>query len=172
MTTVHPISVVADCADDLDTPEFIAAITKHGLPEPYLVWMNHQTSIRLNLHFHEIPKAIDEMCAAVREFGGRVLAIEPDRLITLGEMAHMPGLSWPIVHAAANGVTDGFPRPVSRMSSDRPLWDWVAASKWFAENGYIHGNYHRMAEILMEADRKYADGRTSTCVANQQHDTI
>jgi hypothetical protein len=69
----------------------------------------------------------------VREAGAAVERIEPDTLVSLSEIARRTGLSRAAVSLyALEKRSEGFPAPVSRVTSDAPLWDWVAVARWFA----------------------------------------
>ncbi|PZP52017.1 MAG: hypothetical protein DI595_07685 [Agrobacterium fabrum] len=150
---VHFFSVVTFGIDPYED-EFISNLSKHGLADPYVEEMNRLVMIGFTRETELVAQAIQDACDVVRSSGGEVLGIAPDTLITLSEMGHMPGLSWGTVHALANGAGEGFPLPVARQASDRPLWNWAEVSTWLADRSYIDRSYADVAALIAAENLK------------------
>jgi hypothetical protein len=72
----------------------------------------------------------------VRKAGATVERIEPDSLVSLSDIAARTGLTRAAISLYATGQRGaGFPAPVSRVTSESPLWDWVAVASWMGELG-------------------------------------
>lgn len=109
-----------------------------------------------------IEDAIASALEGVILAGATVDRIEPDPLVSLADIAHRTGLT----RAALTNYSKGrrakaFPAPVAKVTSDSPLWDWSAVSRWFYENR----NGDRDAAIEAEAVRQ-ANAAISQGVAN------
>lgn len=149
----HFFSIIAFGIDP-NGDEFITNLSRHGLDDPYIDAINRLVMIGFSRETEFVAQAIRNACEVVRSSGGEVLGIAPDPLITLSEMGHMPGQSWGIVHALANGAGEGFPLPVARQASDRPLWDWTEVSVWLADHGYLDRAYADVAALIAAENLK------------------
>ena len=69
----------------------------------------------------------------VRKAGATVERVEPDSLVSLSDIAARSGLTKAAISLYATGQRGaGFPPPVSRVTSESPLWDWVEVISWMA----------------------------------------
>jgi hypothetical protein len=83
-------------------------------------------------------QAIVSAFADVSKAGARVERLEPDHLVNLSDIAMRSGLSRAAISLYCKGARGkDFPAPVARVTSDSPLWDWVAVSRWMVENGKL-----------------------------------
>jgi predicted DNA-binding transcriptional regulator AlpA len=96
-----------------------------------------------------IASALEDVALA----GATVDRIEPDPLVSLADIAHRTGLT----RAALTNYSKGkrakaFPTPVARVTSDSPLWDWSAVSRWFYENRNGDRDVAVEAEAIRQAN--------------------
>ena len=67
----------------------------------------------------------------VQKSGAKIERFEPDYLVTLTDISERTGLSKAAISLYAKGERGkAFPKPVARITSDSPLWDWVDVSRW------------------------------------------
>jgi transcriptional regulator with XRE-family HTH domain len=63
--------------------------------------------------------------------GAKIERVEPDYLVSASEIAKRSGCSRSAVSLYAKGERgNDFPKPVARVTTDSPLWDWVKVSAW------------------------------------------
>ena len=97
------------------------------------------------LAFHRTAKnfahAVYSAAANVRTAGARVERVEPDYLVSGSDIAARSGLSRAAVSLYAKGERcDHFPSPVLRITSENPLWDWVAVAQWMFRNNKLESS--------------------------------
>ena len=65
--------------------------------------------------------------------GFRVIRVEPDELVTAGEIAACAGMSREAIWLYARGERGpgGFPHPVAGLHQKSPLYKWSAVAAWF-----------------------------------------
>lgn len=77
---------------------------------------------------HAVVTAIHDLRAA----GAAVVRIEPDTHVSVSEIARRTAAGRQLVSLYAKGERGkGFPRPVQKIASDAPLWDWEHVARWF-----------------------------------------
>ena len=77
--------------------------------------------------YHALSSALRD----VRSSGVEVLHIAPDHLVSLSDIATRAGVTRAAVSNYAKGARGrDFPRPVVRVTTDTPLWDWVDVARW------------------------------------------
>jgi predicted DNA-binding transcriptional regulator AlpA len=82
--------------------------------------------------------AIESAIASVRRAGAEIVRIEPDNLVSLSEIAERSGLTRAAISNYAKGERGKeFPRPVARVTSESPLWDWTDVAAWLRARGQI-----------------------------------
>jgi len=75
--------------------------------------------------------ALFSAIADVQKAGGVIERIEPDHLVSASEIAKRSGLGRAAVSLYAAGARrEGFPRPIARVTTESPLWDWVEVASW------------------------------------------
>jgi len=53
-----------------------------------------------------------------------------------------------------------FPAPVARVTSDSPLWDWAAVSRWLCSNQNLSQEAAFAAAVVKEANEIVRRGET------------
>jgi hypothetical protein len=81
-------------------------------------------------------QAVEAAVRDVRKAGATVERIEPDTLVSLSDIARRSGLTRAAISLYTSGQRgEGFPAPVSRITTESPLWDWVEVASWMADLG-------------------------------------
>jgi len=88
--------------------------------------------------FHrDAPSAMEAMISAIEDVEGariglRVVRVEPDELVTVGEIAERGGLSREAIRLYVLGKRGpgGFPRPVAGLQQKSPLYRWSDVAAW------------------------------------------
>lgn len=109
---------------------------------------------------HALATAIRDVMQA----GGEIVRIEPDTCVTAADIAERTGLTRQSVSYLVQGTRGpgGFPAPVSRATSNSPLYDWLAVARWLKRSGRITGNSILVeAAIIREVNRTLADRRAA-----------
>ena len=77
-------------------------------------------------------EALASAIEAVRAAGAVVVRVEPDPLVSLSDIAARADMTRAAISLYAKGARgDGdFPAPVARVTTESPLWEWAAVSKW------------------------------------------
>jgi len=97
--------------------------------------------------------ALISAIADVQRAGAKIERIEPDYLVNLSDIAARSGLSRAAVSLYTKGERGhGFPPPVARVTSDSPLWDWVAVSRWMLQHKKLSSNDVLRAKMVKEAN--------------------
>lgn len=75
----------------------------------------------------------------VRKAGGRVVRVEPDSYASLSDIAERAGLTRQAVSLLVQGKrgSGDFPPPSARVTTDSPLWDWLAVAQWLERHGKL-----------------------------------
>ena len=83
--------------------------------------------------------------------------VEPDHLVNLSDIARRAGLSRAAISNYANGERRArFPVPVSRVTSDSPLWDWAAVAEWLHAEGAISDDALASARSIRDNNTRLA----------------
>ncbi len=101
--------------------------------------------------------AIASAIENVRAAGAQVERIEPDSLVSLSEIAHRAGLTRQAIsnYAAGRGKrAEGFPRPVARITSESPLWDWPDVAEWLCAKGVVSDGQVAEALVIQRVNEK------------------
>lgn len=89
----------------------------------------------------------------VRQAGATVERIEPDHLVSLSDIADRSGLTRQAMSLYSNAERrEGFPKPVARVTSSVPLWDWYEVAEWLFERQKIDKQSVIEAKIVREAN--------------------
>lgn len=98
---------------------------------------------------HAVRSAVDDVTRA----GARVLRVEPDYLVSLAEIAERSRLTRAaITHYASGERGQDFPRPVARVSSSSPLWNWIDVARWLHHRRQVTTDAVVAARIVKAAN--------------------
>jgi hypothetical protein len=99
----------------------------------------------------EAPSIDQAIVSAVRDVGkagAAVERIEPDPLVSLSDIAGRAAMSRAAMSNYASALRGkDFPRPVARVTTDSPLWEWADVSRWL----YLNGRLGREAVVEARA---------------------
>jgi hypothetical protein len=108
-----------------------------------------------------LEEAISSAVEAVTKAGAKVDRVEPDPLVSLSEVAERAGLTRAAISNYAAGLReDGFPKPMARVTSASPLWDWSTVARWMFEHQKLSKDVALEAEIFRQANEAICDGDT------------
>ena len=83
--------------------------------------------------------------------------VEPDHLVSLSDIARRAGLTRAAISNYANGERRArFPAPVSRVTSESPLWDWASVAEWLNEKGAVSDEIVARARSVRQANATLA----------------
>ena len=89
----------------------------------------------------------------VKRAGAHVERVEPDHLVSASEIAKRCGVGRAAVSLYAAGArADGFPKPVARVTTESPLWDWVEVSSWLHRRNRLHLEAAVQARLVREVN--------------------
>lgn len=98
---------------------------------------------------HAVSSAFED----VQRAGATVERIEPDHLVSLSDIAERSGLTRQAISLYSNAERgDSFPKPVARVTSKVPLWDWYEVAEWLLSREQIDKNSVIEARIVREAN--------------------
>lgn len=101
-----------------------------------------------------VNEALSSAMEAVREVGARIVRIEPDPLVSLADIAERAHLTRAAVSLYASGQRGrDFPRPVARVTSDSPLWDWADVAGWLVNAKRLEQQLWVQARAIAEMNR-------------------
>ncbi|MBK5948776.1 hypothetical protein CH339_14110 [Rhodobium orientis] len=127
------VSGVDPMADDFEDRFFEA-----GCDDATLALMNGVVAIGFDRvaesYMHAVFSAYRDVLAA----GATVERFEPDFLVSKAEIAKRANLTRAAISQYVSGERGrDFPKPVARITSASPLWDWVDVSAWLHRTGQV-----------------------------------
>lgn len=85
--------------------------------------------------------------------------VEPDHLVSLSDIARRAGLTRAAISNYAHGERRArFPTPISRVTSDSPLWDWAAVAEWLHAEGAVSDDALARARSVRDVNARLAGG--------------
>ncbi|MDP4024343.1 hypothetical protein Q8W71_17080 [Methylobacterium sp. NEAU 140] len=141
-------SVVATGLDP-GAPDFEARFYEAGCDDATISFQKGHIIVDFAREAENIAVAIGSALAAVERAGASVERVEPDPLVSLADIAQRTGMSRAAMTQYAKGQrAEGFPRPVAKVTSDSPLWDWASVSLWLAQRQKLgHAEVIRAAAV-------------------------
>jgi predicted DNA-binding transcriptional regulator AlpA len=97
--------------------------------------------------------ALAAACEDAARAGAIVERVEPDHLVSLSDVAERSGLTRQAISLYANAERGrGFPKPIARVTSNLPLWDWVEVAEWLHATGKLGRDAVEAAHAIREAN--------------------
>lgn len=97
--------------------------------------------------------ALFSAMADVRKAGAKIEHVEPDYLVSLSDIAARSNMSRAAISLYAKGERgEDFPAPVSRITTESPLWDWVIVARWMYKRRTISLSTLLEAKIVRGAN--------------------
>lgn len=88
--------------------------------------------------------------------GVTVERIEPDPLVSLSDIAERAGFTRQAVSLYAKAERGkGFPRPVARVTTPTPLWNWLEVAEWLRARGSVGEEAVVEARVVREANESF-----------------
>jgi predicted transcriptional regulator len=110
----------------------------------------------------EAPNYIAAVVSAyqnILDAGASVVRFEPDFLVSASEIAKRAGLSRAAVSLYEKGErASNFPKPVARIMTSSPLWDWVCVARWLVEHNKISADHYINAQVSRIANSSFKKG--------------
>jgi hypothetical protein len=99
------------------------------------------------------PRALLSAFLSVQKAGAKVVHFEPDHLVSLTDIANRSELSKAAISLFANGQRGkDFPAPIAKVTTDSPLWDWVAVARWMYRRKSLALHHVIEARIVRQAN--------------------
>ncbi len=97
------------------------------------------------------------LVSAIRDVtstGAKIERVEPDHLVSASEIAKRTGMGRAAISLYANGERgSAFPRPVARVLSESPLWDWGEVAAWMYRRRKVPLGTVVQARLVRETNR-------------------
>jgi hypothetical protein len=151
--TLHDFILVAHGLDTRD-PAFEVRLIEAGCDDATIAVQNGRILLDFTREAPSLSAALDSALATVRQAGATIDRIEPDPLVTLADIAARAGLTRQAITQFAHGQRGGggFPAPVARVASHRPLWRWRDVADWLHRSGRLDHAAVERARILDAAN--------------------
>lgn len=131
----HEFAIIATGLDPV-TPGFVDRFFAAGCDDATASFQRGAIILDFAREAGSLEQAVEAAVRDVRKAGATVERVEPDSLVSLSDIASRTRLTKAAISLYATGQRGaGFPSPVSRVTSESPLWDWVAVASWIAEFG-------------------------------------
>lgn len=133
----HEFSIVASGLDH-EADDFVDRFFEAGCSDATIAFARGAIMLSFCREAHCLEEAIRSAIANVCAAGAEVERVEPDSIVSLAEIAKRAGLSRSALSHYAHGQRgDGFPRPIARVTTEAPLWDWPTVASWLLKRGKI-----------------------------------
>lgn len=161
----YEFSIIASGLDH-EAADFEQRFLDAGCDDATLTIQKGRIVIYFDRDAESMEAAVDSALAAVEAAGAVAERVEPDPLVTLSDIAERAGLTRQAVSQYASGVRgETFPGPVARVTSQRPLWDWVDVAHWLVSRGLLTVDDAQEAEVIRRANEQLADRHSAQLVA-------
>lgn len=150
----YEFSIVASGLDH-EADDFIDRFFAAGCDDATIAYTRGTIILSFCREAASLEDAIRTAVRNVRSAGATVDRIEPDSIVSLAEIAKRAGLTRSALTNYAHGLRgEGFPRPIARVTTDNPLWDWPTVAGWLLERGKISFEAAAEAETLKAANEE------------------
>lgn len=127
-------SVIASGLDPSDD-ETIDRFFKAGCDDATVAFARGVFILSFVREAASLQEAIDSAVANVCEAGAEVGRVEPDCLVSLSDIAERAGLTRAAASLYSQGKRgSGFPKPVARVTTNSPLYDWPEVASWLSKH--------------------------------------
>ena len=138
---------VHDFAFIIDADPHDEAVEEVFLDEPFddssLILQNGALALSFDREAESFKDAVLSAYADIRDHGFSILSFDPDYLVDAAEIARRVDITRSVVSKYGHCEPD-FPAPVRRVSTKRPVYDWVKVSRWFVQREQLDvSEYHK-----------------------------
>lgn len=160
----YEFSIIASGLDP-SAEDFEARFYDAGCDDALVSFQKGHIIIDFAREAETIGDAIVSAADCVARAGAKIERIEPDPLVSLADIAARSGMSRAAVtHYAKGERGQGFPKPIARVTSESPLWDWEEVAIWLykrdrlSEEKAIEAHAFRVANDAI----CHSDGETTS----------
>lgn len=155
----HAFSIIADGLDPFE-PGLDDRFFEAGCDDATIAFQKGLLVLDFDRESPSLARAIKTAIQDVRKVGARVRHVEPDQFVSLSDIAARSGLTRQAASHYANGSRGkGFPRPVARITTDSPLWDWVEVARWLRRHGRLSRLDVVHARVVRRANQRLVEDR-------------
>ncbi|MEQ8405549.1 MAG: hypothetical protein RKE49_10660 [Oceanicaulis sp.] len=158
--TEHEFAIVASGLDP-EADDFLDRFFEAGCDDATIAYARGAIIVSFNREAASFEDAVRSAVSDVRAAGAAVERVEPDTIVSLAEIAKRAGLSRSALSHYAHGLRGaGFPRPIARITTDNPLYDWPSVAAWLAERGRLPAQAAEAAAMLKSLNEELGARRT------------
>ncbi|WP_375285051.1 hypothetical protein [Marinicauda pacifica] len=157
----YEFSIVASGLDH-EADDFIDRFFEAGCDDATVAYARGSIIVSFCREAVSLEEAVRSATQNVRATGAAVERVEPDSLVSLAEIAKRAGLTRSALSNYAHGLRGAnFPRPIARITTDNPLYDWPTVASWLLERGQISGEAAHEAVTLKALNEEIGATRAS-----------
>jgi hypothetical protein len=143
---------------DPQSPDFENKFFEAGCDDATIAFAKGRILVEFEREARNFTHALVSAIIDVQKTGAKVEHVEPDYLVSLADIAERSELSRSAVSLFAKGERgQNFPSPVSRLTSESPLWDWFHVAKWLYQRGTITLESVVRAKMVRQVNRAVAE---------------
>ena len=156
----HEFSIIASGLDHT-ADDFEQRFYDAGCDDATISFQKGRIIIDFAREAETLEDAISSAIEAVASVGASIERVEPDPLVSLADIAARAHMSRAAMTQYSKGQRGkAFPAPVARVTSDSPLWDWAAVSRWLCSNQNLSQEAAFAAAVVKEANEIVRRGET------------
>lgn len=135
--TEYEFSIVASGLDP-EADDFPDRLFEAGCDDATVAYARGAFIISFRREAASLQDAVTSAVEALKVAGATIDRIEPDSFVSLSEIAKRAGLTRAALTNYAHGLRgEGFPRPVARVTTESPLYDWPSVAQWLSTRGKL-----------------------------------
>ena len=155
----YEFSIVASGLDH-EADDFVDRFFEAGCDDATIAYSRGSIILSFCREAASLDQAIRSGLDNVRAAGATVERVEPDSIVNLAEIAKRAGLSRQALTNYAHRLRgDDFPRPIARITTESPLWDWPTVATWLVKHGRISAETAADAETFKAANEELEKAR-------------
>lgn len=124
-------AIIADGVD-LNDETFVDRFFEAGCSDALISVVKGNVVLDFTREAKNLAHAVATAIRDVHRAGARARRIEPDSYVSMSDIAERAGLTRQAVSLFVSGERGAgdFPPPALRVTTDLPLWDWLAVARW------------------------------------------
>lgn len=151
----HEFTIIASGLDP-SSEDFENSFFEAGCDDATIAFVKGAIRLDFEREARTFAHALLTAIQDVKKTGAMIERIEPDYLVSNSEIAKRSGLSRAAVSLFTSGQRakgQDFPRPIARVTTDSPLWDWFYVARWMFHRHSLDRYSVVQAKLLREANR-------------------
>jgi predicted transcriptional regulator len=130
MTTTHNFAIIVS-GIDTDSSDYADRFFEAGCDDATIAVQKGLIVFDFDREARSFKGALISALACVEKAGANIERVEPDFLVSASEISKRAKLTRAAIsHYASDQRGEGFPRPIARVTSENPLWDWAEVATW------------------------------------------